>query len=246
MRLKNKVALVTGGGGDVAISIATKFIENGAKVVLFDLNEDLLRAATTKIGAGDSLQTVTGNVCSLEDQEWAVNVAVNQYGGLDILVPCAGVIKHLPIEEMSLADWQWVIDVNLTGSFISCKAAVPALKKRGTGRIVMISSVGGRTGRAKVGVNYAASKAGLNGLTMCLAKELGANNITVNSICPGPLAGRITESMPPENLKALISTACIARLGRPDDIANSVLYLSSDEAEWVTGEILDVNGGVFI
>jgi len=245
MRLINKVALVTGGGGDVAVSIATKFIENGAKVVLFDLNEDLLRAAATRINAGDALRTVTGDVCSLKDQERAVNVAVNQYGGLDILVPCAGVIKHLPIEEMSLADWQWVVDVNLTGSFIACKAAVPLLKKRGSGRIVMISSVGGRTGRA-VGVNYAASKAGLNGLTMCLAKELGANNITVNSICPGPLAGRMTESMPPENLRVLISTACIGRLGRPDDVANATLYLSSDEADWVTGEILDVNGGVYI
>jgi len=245
MRLINKVALVTGGGGDVAVSIATKFIENGAKVVLFDLNEDLLRAAATRINAGDALRTVTGDVCSLKDQERAVNVAVNQYGGLDILVPCAGVIKHLPIEEMSLADWQWVVDVNLTGSFIACKAAVPLLKKRGSGRIVMISSVGGRTGRT-VGVNYAASKAGLNGLTMCLAKELGANNITVNSICPGPLAGRMTESMPPENLKVLISTACIGRLGRPDDVANAALYLSSDEADWVTGEILDVNGGVYI
>ena len=245
MRLINKVALVTGGGGDVAVSIATKFIENGAKVVLFDLNEDLLRAAATRINAGDALRTVTGDVCSLKDQERAVNVAVNQYGGLDILVPCAGVIKHLPIEEMSLADWQWVVDVNLTGSFIACKAAVPLLKKRGSGRIVMISSVGGRTGRT-VGVNYAASKAGLNGLTMCLAKELGANNITVNSICPGPLAGRMTESMPPENLKVLISTACIGRLGRPDDVANATLYLSSDEADWVTGEILDVNGGVYI
>lgn len=246
MRLRNKVALVTGGGGDVAISIATKFIENGAKVVLFDLNEGLLRAAATKINAGDALRTVTGDVCSLEDQVRAVDVAVNQYGGLDIIVPCAGVIKHLPIEEMSLADWQWVVDVNLTGSFIACKAAVPVLKKRGSGRIVMISSVGGRTGRAKVGVNYAASKAGLNGLTMCLAKELGAHNITVNSICPGPLAGRMTESMPPENLKALINTACIGRLGRPDDVANAALYLSSDEADWVTGEILDVNGGVYI
>ncbi len=109
-----------------------------------------------------------------------------------------------------------------------------------------VSSVGGRTGRPKVGVNYAASKAGVNGLTMCLARELGSFNITVNSIAPGPLAGRMTESMPPDDLARLISTACIPRLGRPDDIANAALYLASDEAEWVTGEVLDVNGGVYI
>ena len=246
MRLKNKVALITGGGGDVAIAIAAKFIENGAKVVLVDRDEQLLQAATQQINAGDNLQSSIGNVCSLEDQERTVNVAISRFGRLDILVPCAGVIRHKPIDEMSLDDWQWVIDVNLTGTFLSCKAAVPIMRKQNSGRIVMISSVGGRTGRAKVGANYAASKAGVNGLTMCLAKELGAYNITVNSICPGPLAGRMTASMPPEDVKALISTACIGRLGRPEDIALAAVFLASDEAEWVTGEILDVNGGVFI
>lgn len=246
MRLKDKVALITGGGGDVAIAIAAKFIENGARVVLTDLNEPLLQAAVQKINGGGALQTVVGNVCLLEDQQRAVDLAVSRYGRLDIMVPCAGVIRHLPIDEMSAEDWKWVVDINLTGVFLSCKAAVPVMKRQQAGRIVMISSVGGRTGRAKVGVNYAASKAGVNGLTMCLAKELGPYNITVNSICPGPLAGRMTESMPPENVKALISTACIGRLGRPEDVANAALFLGSDEASWVTGEILDVNGGVFI
>ena len=246
MRLKDKVAFITGGGGDVAVAIAGKFLENGARVVLFDLDEDLLCRAVEKIGPGQALKTVTGDVCQFEAQERAVGLAVSEFGGLDILVPCAGVIRHMPIDEMSLADWRWVVDINLTGAFLSCKAAVPVMKKQNGGRIVMISSVGGRTGRAKVGVNYAASKAGVNGLAMCLARELGAYNITVNSICPGPLAGRMTESMPPENLKALIGSACIGRLGRADDIANAALYLASDEAEWVTGEILDVNGGVYI
>lgn len=246
MRLKDKVALITGGGGDVAIAIAIQFIKNGAKVVLTDLDESLLKAAAQKINGGEALQTVVGNVCLLEDQQRAVNLAVSHYGRLDILVPCAGVIRHMPIDEMSVEDWKWVLDINLTGVFLSCKAAVPVMKQQQAGRIVMISSVGGRTGRAKVGVNYAASKAGVNGLTMCLAKELGAFNITVNAICPGPLAGRMTESMPPENLKALISTACIGRLGRPEDVANAAVFLASDEAEWITGEILDVNGGVFI
>ncbi len=246
MRLKDKVALITGGGGDVAIAIAAKFIENGAKVVLTDLNEPLLHTSAQKINGGEALQTVIGNVCLLEDQQRAVDLAVSRYGRLDIMVPCAGVIRHLPIDEMSAEDWKWVVDINLTGVFLSCKAAVPVMKRQQAGRIVMISSVGGRTGRAKVGVNYAASKAGVNGLTMCLAKELGPCNITVNSICPGPLAGRMTASMPPENVQALISTACIGRLGQPADVAHAAVFLASDEAGWVTGEILDVNGGVFI
>ncbi|WP_153110605.1 SDR family NAD(P)-dependent oxidoreductase [Propionivibrio limicola] len=246
MRLKDKVALITGGGGDVAIAIAEKFLANGARVVLVDLKPELLAAAAQKLNAGAALATVTGDVCHLDDMEAAARLAVSQFGKLDIVVPCAGVIKHMPIDEMSLNDWKWVVDINLTGTFVTCKAAVPFMKQQQSGRIITISSVGGRTGRPKVGVNYAASKAGVNGLTMCLARELGAFNITVNSICPGPLAGRMTESMPPENLKALISTACIGRLGRPDDIGNAALYLASDEAEWVTGEILDVNGGVYI
>jgi NAD(P)-dependent dehydrogenase (short-subunit alcohol dehydrogenase family) len=147
---------------------------------------------------------------------------------------------------MTLDDWRWVLDINLTGTFTACKAVVPKMRKAGGGRIVAISSVGGRTGRPRVGVNYAASKAGVDGLVMCLARELGTFNITVNSIAPGPLAGRMTASMPPDDVKRLIGTACIERLGRPDDIASAAVYLASDEAGWVTGEVLDVNGGVYI
>jgi NAD(P)-dependent dehydrogenase (short-subunit alcohol dehydrogenase family) len=246
MRLDGRVAVITGGGGDIAVSTAEKFLQHGASVLLFDRDPGSLAAAERRLGAGGAVTTVVGDVCSLAEMERATDLAEKQWGKLDILVACAGVIKHAPIDEMSIEDWRWVVDINLTGTFVACRAVVPKMKKLGRGRIVTISSVGGRTGRPKVGVNYAASKAGVNGLTMCLARELGAFNITVNSICPGPLAGRMTESMPPDDLKRLISTACIARLGRPDDIANAALYLASDEAEWVTGEVLDVNGGVYI
>jgi len=246
MRLKDKVALITGGGGDIAVAVAHKFIQHGAKVILFDISDDLLASAERNLNAAGAVMTVRGDVCSLTDMQRAVALGEREYGGIGILVPCAGVIRHAPIDELSLEDWQWVLGINLTGTFVACKAVVPGMKERSWGRIVTISSVGGRTGRPKVGVNYAASKAGVNGLTMCLARELGPFNITANAICPGPLAGRMTESMPPGDLERLISTACIARLGRPDDIANAALYLASDEAEWVTGEVMDVNGGVYI
>lgn len=246
MRLSNKVAVITGGGGDIAQSIARKFLDQGAKVALIDVNKTQLEAACDKLHGSDKLISHVADVCDPEQMTLAAQGVINRFGRLDIAVPCAGVIRHKPIDEMSLDDWKWVMDINLTGTFVTCKVCVPYMKQQKYGRIVTISSVGGRTGRPKVGVNYAASKAGVNGLTMCLARELGAWNITVNAICPGPLAGRMTESMPAENLKALISTACIGRLGKPDDIANAALYLASDEAEWVTGEILDVNGGVYI
>jgi NAD(P)-dependent dehydrogenase (short-subunit alcohol dehydrogenase family) len=246
MRLKDKVALITGGAGDIGLSIAEEFLNNGARVVLFDIDAELLRQVSEKLGADDRLCAAGGDARSLADLHKAVDLAEQRYGKLDVLVTSAGVLKHQPIDQLTEEDWDRVVGINLTGTFLACKAAVPAMKANGGGRIVTISSVGGRTGRPKVGADYAASKAGVAGITMCLARELGSFGITVNSIAPGPLAGRMTAQMPPENLKVLISTACVARLGRAQDIAHAAVFLASDEAEWVTGEVLDVNGGVYI
>jgi NAD(P)-dependent dehydrogenase (short-subunit alcohol dehydrogenase family) len=246
MRLKDKVALITGGVGDIGNSIAAEFLRQGAAVVLFDLDDDLLKAAAAKLGAGDRLSTASGDVRNLADLEKAVAAVQTRHGKLDILVTCAGVLKHMPIDQLTMADWDRVVGVNLTGTFVACKAAVPAMKQNRGGRIITISSVGGRTGRPHVGADYAASKAGVVGLTMLLAKELGPYGITVNSIAPGPIGGKMLDQLPPENINALISMACIPRLGRPHDIAHAATFLASEEAEWITGEVLDVNGGVHI
>jgi NAD(P)-dependent dehydrogenase (short-subunit alcohol dehydrogenase family) len=246
MRLKDKVALITGGVGDIGSSIADEFLRQGAAVVLFDGEDKLLQAAATRFAAGNRLSIASGDVRNLADLEKAVAAARTHHGKLDILVTCAGVLKHLPIDQLTMADWDRVVGVNLTGTFVACKAAVPAMKQNGGGRIITISSVGGRTGRPHVGSDYAASKGGVIGLTMLLAKELGQYGITVNSIAPGPIGGRMLDQLPPENIKTLISMACIGRLGRPQDIAHAATFLASDEAEWITGEVLDVNGGVHI
>jgi 3-oxoacyl-[acyl-carrier protein] reductase len=246
MRLKDKVALITGGGGDIGRSIAEEFLRQGAVVVLFDLGDELLAATAAELAAGDRLSVASGDVRNLTDLEKAAATAQERHGRLDILVTCAGVLEHMPIDKLSMANWDRVIGVNLTGTFVACKAAVPIMKASGGGRIITISSVGGRTGRPHVGADYAASKGGVIGLTMLLAKELGQYGITVNSIAPGPIGGRMLDQLPPENIKALIGTACIGRLGRPLDIAHAATFLASDEAEWITGEILDVNGGVYI
>ena len=246
MRLKDRVALITGGAGDIGLAIAEEFLREGASVVLSDLDQKLVDDAAARLSAGARVAAVSGDVRNLGDLEKAVALAQQRYGKLNILVTCAGVLKHMPIEEMGLADWERVVGTNLTGTFVACKAAVPALKTSGCGRIITVSSVGGRTGRPGVGVDYAAAKGGVVALTMLLAKELGSFGITVNSIAPGPIGGRMLAQLPEDKIKALISTACIARLGRPLDVAHAAVFLASDEAEWITGEILDVNGGVYI
>jgi 3-oxoacyl-[acyl-carrier protein] reductase len=246
MRLKDKVALITGGAGELGFAIAEEYLRQGASVVLFDADDGLLHEAATKLAAGSKLSTAKGDVRDLADMESAVAMAQARHGKLDILVTCAGVLKHMPIEQITMADWDRVVGINLTGTFVACKAAVPALKKTGGGRLITVSSVGGRTGRPHVGADYAASKGGVVGMTMLLAKELGRFGITVNCIAPGPIGGRMLNQMQPDQIKALISMACIGRLGRPKDIADAATFLASDEAEWITGEVLDVNGGVHI
>lgn len=246
MRLKDKVALITGGGGDIAVATARKFLDNGASVILFDVDGSLLKKVEQDLSAGSALKTVAGDVRKLDDLQRAVETGERCYGKIDILVTCAGVLKHMPINELSQDNWDRVIGINLTGTYLACKAVLPKMKERKYGRIVTIASVGGRTGRPNVGVDYAASKGGVLSLTMSLAREIGSFGITINCIAPGPLGGRMTNQMPPEHLALLISNACVGRLGKPEDIANAATYLASDEAEWVTGEILDVNGGVYI
>ena len=161
-----------------------------------------------------------------------------------MLVATAGILRHFPIDEMTEQQWQDVVDINLTGVYHSVKAVVPVMKEQKYGRIVLISSIGGRTGRPGVGVNYAATKAGVNGIAMCLGYELGPWNITVNSVAPGPLKGKMFLSLSQDKVDKLSAGVRIPRLGELDDIASAIAYLGSDDASWTTGEVLDVNGGL--
>ena len=164
--------------------------------------------------------------------------------GLDTLVATAGIIRHCPIDEMTEAQWQDVVDINLTGVFHAVKSVVPSMKERKYGHIVVISSIGGRTGRPGVGVNYAATKAGVNGLVMCLGYELGPWQITVNSVAPGPLKGKMFAGMTQDRIESLSAGIRLQRMGELSDVAAAIAYLGSDDAAWTTGEVLDVNGGL--
>ncbi len=162
------------------------------------------------------------------------------------MINCAGVLKPAPIEQLDLNAWQNVIDVNLGGCFHACKAVTPIMKKQKSGRIINVSSLGGRTGRPGVGVNYAASKAGMIGLTQALAIELAPDNITVNAVAPGPLKGRMFSSLAEETQERLQSSIPLGRVGEMDEVASAILFLAGKDAGWITGEVLDINGGAFI
>lgn len=245
-RYTNQVVLIT-GAGDLAQATAKRLLSEGAKVALSDFSQEALDYAIAQITAeGFEESRVMGVICDVRkysDCEAVVTAVETKWGQINTLVATAGIIRHAPIDEMSEQDWQDVLDINLTGVYHAVKSVVPSMKARKQGHIVVISSIGGRTGR-EVGVNYAATKAGVNGLVINLGYALGPFNITVNSVAPGPLKGRMFATMSPERVEALSRGIRIPRLGELDDIAAAIAYLGSDEAGWTTGEVLDVNGGL--
>lgn len=247
MRLENKVALFIGGTSDMAIATTLKFIGEGAIVILSDHGINSFVNANGKFITNKfGIRKYLADVRDYQQIEEVVNKTLLEFGRIDILVDFAGIQIHKPIDEMTIEEWQQVIDVDLTGVFNSCKAVIPSMKEHKYGRIVNISSIGGRTGRPGVGVNYAAAKAGVIGLTQALARELAPWSITVNAIAPGPLKGRMFFSMKSDIVDMLQKNIPLGRVGDMDEVAWAIVYLASDEAAWTTGEVLDVNGGALI
>lgn len=246
MIFQEKVVFITGGGSEMSTATTKELLKEGAKVFLTDIDKNSLENVVNENNKfNENIYIYVADITSYDEILKATNKAIEVFGKIDILINCAGIIKHCPIDEMTVDDWNSVINVDLTGMFNACKAVVPELKKNNYGRIVNISSISGRTGRA-VGVNYAAAKAGVVGLTETLAKELGKWNITSNAIAPGPLKGKMFLTMKPELIEELEKGSPLGRIGEMKDIAYAIKYLASDEASWVTGEVLDVNGGMYI
>ncbi len=246
-RYTDKTVLIT-GAGDIAGAAARRLLAEGARIALTDFSQEaLIQAADSLAAEGwgtDRVAVVRADVRRLEDCAAAAAAVKEKWGRIDVLVATAGILRHFPIDEMTEAQWQDVIDINMTGVYHAVKAVVPLMKEQNYGRIVLISSIGGRTGRPGVGVNYAAAKAGVNGMAMCLGYELGPWNITVNSVAPGPLKGKMFLSLSQDKVDKLSAGIRIPRLGELEDIAAAIAYLGSDDASWTTGEVLDVNGGL--
>ena len=242
---EHRVALVTGGAQGIGRSIALALANAGADIAIVDLNPDGVASAVAEVAAtGRRAFGFTGDVSSLAFAQDAVAQTVAAAGALHVLVNNAGITRDGLILRMKSEDWDAVLRVNLTGSFNFCKAAVPVLIKQRWGRIVNISSVVGAMGNAGQ-VNYAASKAGLIGLTKSLAREVASRGVTVNAVAPGFIDTAMTQAMPAKAREALIGQIPSGRLGLADDVAAAVAYLVSEGAGYVTGQVLHVNGGLY-
>ena len=245
-RYEDKVALITGGGG-MGRATALRILEESGKVVLTDFSQaalSKLKKEFEALGYAQRVLLVPSDVRRYEDCCQTVQQGIEAFGKIDVLVTTAGILRHHPISELTEEDWRDVIDINLTGTYHSVKAVVEHMKQRRYGRIVLISSIGGRTGRPGMGVNYAAAKGGVVGMTQLLGFELGPWGITVNCVAPGPIGGGMFKSLPASDQERLLQGIRLGRIGTFEDAAAAIAFLGSDDASWTTGEVLDVNGGL--
>ena len=240
--LTGKTALVTGATGGIGAAIAKVLHKAGATVAISGTRANVLEELKAELG-GERVFVLPCNLSDASAVEKLVPEAEAAMGGLDILVNNAGITKDGLAMRMKDEDWSSVIDVNLTASFRLARAAMRGMMKKRWGRIVNITSVVGVTGNPGQ-ANYVASKAGVIGLTKSLAQELAARNVTVNAVAPGFIATPMTDVLNDKQKEMILGRVPAGKLGTPDDIAAAVLYLASDEANYVTGQTLHVNGGM--
>lgn len=244
--LSDKVAIVTGASRGIGRSIALALAAQGAKVVVSARNAEALSELTAEIkGRGGDALAVVGDVAVEEDANNLVKQAVDTYGQVDVLVNNAGITRDGLLLRMKNEDWDAVLDTNLKGAFLCTRAAAKVMSKQRSGRIINISSVVGEMGNAGQ-ANYCASKAGLLGLTKSVAREMARRNITVNAITPGFIVTDMTEDMSDKARETMTEQIPLGRLGAAEDIANAVIFLASDQSAYITGQVLGVNGGMYM
>lgn len=244
MVLGNKVALVTGGARGIGRAIALTLAEQGADVAVVDLNQtDVENVAAEIEKLGRRSLALTGSVSNAADVEDFIKKTSDEFGKIDILVNNAGITRDTLLMRMKEEDWDSVIEVNLKGAFLCTKTVSRIMMKQKYGRIINISSVVGLMGNAGQ-ANYSASKAGVIGLTKSVARELASRNITVNAIAPGFIVTSMTDVLSEDVKGKLKEQIPMGRLGMPEDIANTVVFLASDSASYITGQTIAVDGGM--
>lgn len=243
--LTEKVAVVTGAGRGIGKAIALKLAKEGASIVInYRKSEKEAKELVEEIiDKGGRAEAVQGDVSFLEDAEKVIKFAVEKFGRLDILVNNAGITRDTLLLRMKEEDFDKVLQVNLKGVFNCTKHASAIMLKQRSGRIINISSVVGLIGNAGQ-ANYAAAKAGIIGFTKSIAKEIGARGITVNAIAPGFIATDMTEVLSDKVKEKLIENVPLRRLGSPEDVANLTAFIASDNASYITGQVINVDGGM--
>ena len=245
-RAQDKVVIITGGASGIGRVSALRFAAEGAKVVIWDIDQTKAEATLGEIEAAGGV-AVTAIVDTTQPGQVAAaaRAAHARFGRLDVLINNAGITRDATLRKMTLAQWQQVLDVNLTGVFVCTQAVAPYMEAQQSGRIINTSSVVGLYGNFGQ-ANYAATKAGLIGLTKTLARELGKYNITVNAVAPGFIATDMIAIVPEKIIDQMKSRTPLRRLGTPEDIASAYLFLASDEAGFISGAVLSVDGAVTI
>ena len=251
LALEGKSALITGASRGIGRAIALRFAEEGCDVAVNYVTEagrdnaaEADEVAEQIRALGRQAICVEADVTDLEAVEGMAEYVIERLGKLDILVNNAGITRDRTLKELAKEDWDRVIEVNLTGAFHCARAVIDHMRERRSWRIISISSVVAQMGNIGQ-TNYAASKAGLIGLTMSLAREVARRGITVNCIAPGFIDTEMTQAMPDDIREQVIATIPMARMGRPEEVANAAAFLASEAASYITGQVLSVNGGLY-
>lgn len=245
MKLEGKVAIVTGAGRGLGKGIALKLAQEGAKVIVSDILTENAEECVKEIkdNGGDAI-AFSGNIAKLEDVNAVYDKAVETYGKIDIVVNNAGINRDAMLHKMTDEQWDSVIAVNLTGTFYMTREAAKRMREQESGRIINIASMSwmGNIGQS----NYAASKAGIVGLTKTATRELAKKGVTCNAICPGFIETDMTKGVPEKVWNIMVEKIPAGRAGSPEDVANVVAFLASDEAAYVNGQIIEVSGGMIL
>jgi len=242
MGLEGNVALVTGAGSGIGLACSRALADEGVRVVCADLDGEAAAAAARELGGA----AVAADVTKPEDAHRSVTVAVERFGALDVLVTCAGIFHATPLDRLSAEEWDRIQAVNLRGTFLVAQAALDVMIPRRSGRIITIASLAGQVGGLAAGASYAASKAGVIGLTKSLARFAGPHGITVNAVNPGIIETPMTAGLPEEQRAALVERTPLGRVGRAEEVAAVVVFLASAGASYVHGAHVDVNGGILM
>lgn len=247
MELEGRVVIVTGAAKGLGKAIAEKCFAEGAKLALWDIAFEGVSEVVSQLDPnGTRAKAYAVDITDEKSVEETVKKTMSDFKGVNVLVNNAGISLHKPIDEMTLEVFERVMKVNVTGTFLCCRAVAPVMKSQKGGKIVNIASLAARTGRPGVGVNYAASKGAVVSITQTLARELGPHGIYVNCICPGPILTEQTKQYPPEVFASWNVGRAVIKDGLPEDVADAVVFLASGKSAWITGITLDLNGGILM